>query len=233
MTRQRSFVTSLNNAVNGFLHVLKTERNMRIHFLVGAAVLLFGVLLGVTRLEWILLCIAICFVFITEMINTVIEETVDMIEEEIHPQVRIIKDAAAGAVLVAVACALFVGFFVFSRYWRWPLEALVFRLRHANEYLLMLSVVMVVFLVILWKSFLHRGTPFRGGPVSGHAAVAGAVWCAVLFTTDSPFVQAATFLLAFLVAQGRLRGKVHSVPEILAGAVSGFLLTALLFRVLG
>ena len=230
MRKKRTFVHSLNDAVNGFLHVLKTERNMRIHFVIGFGVLVLGIMLGVSRLEWMILCIIISFVFIMEMLNTVIEETVDMIEEEIHPVVRIIKDASAGAVLVAATMAFIVGFFIFSRYWSWPLEVLVFRIRHAAWHIIFIALLIVIFLVISGKTFLRRGTPFRGGPISGHSAVAFSLWTAVVFTQSDPFVVGVTFLLAMLVAQSRLRAKIHSLGEVILGSMLGVIVTTALFK---
>ena len=230
MRKKRTFVHSLNDAVNGFLHVLKTERNMRIHFVIGFGVLMLSILLGVSRIEWMILCIVISFVFIMEMINTVIEETVDMIEEEIHPVVRIIKDASAGAVLVAATMAFIVGFFIFSRYWSWPLEVLVFRIRHAAWHIIFIALLIVIFLVISGKTFLRRGTPFRGGPISGHSAVAFSLWTAVVFTQSDPFVVGVTFLLAMLVAQSRLRAKIHSLGEVILGSMLGVIVTTALFK---
>ena len=64
------------------IHVLRTQRNMRIHFLIAAAVLVAGVAVGVTRFELIALLLAIAFVLIAEMINTSIEHTIDLTRHE-------------------------------------------------------------------------------------------------------------------------------------------------------
>lgn len=228
--KKRTFLHSLNNAVDGFLHVLKHERNMRIHFFIGFSVLVLGIFLGVNRLEWIILCACVSLVLVTEMINTVIEEMVDMIETEIHPTARIIKDAAAGAVLVSAFNALVVGFFIFARYWQWPLEVVVFRLRHMPWHVTFIALMVVIFLVIVGKAFFRRGTPFRGGAISGHAAVAFSLWTTVLFMVNNVFVILVTLLLALLVAQSRLRAKIHSLEEIGAGAAVGTLVTAIFFQ---
>lgn len=233
MRKNRTIVHSLNDAVNGFMHVLKTERNMRIHFVIGFCVLMLGIVLGVSRIEWIILCIVISFVFIMEMLNTVIEETVDMIEHELHPVVRIIKDAAAGAVLVTAAMALVVGFFIFSRYWSWPLEIVVFRIRHAQWHVIFIALLTVIFLVISGKTFLKRGTPFRGGPISGHSAVAFSLWTAIVITHGDTFTVGVTFLLAVLVAQSRLRAKIHSLSEVVLGSLLGVIVTTALFKIFG
>ena len=227
---KRTFIKSLNDAVDGFVHVAKNERNMRIHFLVGFLVLLVGILLGVSRIEWIILCVTVCLVLIAEMINTVVENVLDFIEASFHPDVRIIKDMAAGFVLISVINALIIGFMIFSDYWSWPIEFVAFKIRYSDWHIAFFSLLMVIFFVIGGKVYFHRGTPLMGGIVSGHSAVAFSLWAAVLFTQTNAFVIAAAFILALLVAQSRLRAKIHTLWEVVAGSALGFLVTALFFK---
>jgi len=228
---RRNFLQSLNNAVEGFIHVMKHERNMRVHFLFAFFILLLAVFLGVNRLDWMILCSAVCFVLAAEMINTAIEETLDLIHGEFHQRVRIIKDISAGMVLVSALNSLFIGVFVFSKYLSWPFEIAVFRLSHAPWYLTFVSILIVIFLVIMGKTFSSKGTPFRGGIVSGHSAVAFSLWTVILFTETNGLMIGATFFLAALVAQSRLRAKIHSFWEAVAGAILGILVTAFFFQI--
>ncbi len=229
---KRTFLRSLNDAIEGFVHVVKHERNMRIHFFIGFLILLSALLLGVSRLEWIILFLSVNFVLATEMANTVIEDIMDVVEDAFHPAVRLIKDMAAGIVLIAVLNSLVIGVLILSKYLSWPLEIAADRLRFTPWQVMLVSIVVVVFLVIMGKAFLHRGTPLRGGPVSGHSAVAFSLWTAVLFTQTNFFVIFATLLLALLVVQSRVRAKIHTVWEALTGALLGILVTALLFQLL-
>ncbi|HTL70054.1 MAG TPA: diacylglycerol kinase [Candidatus Eisenbacteria bacterium] len=230
---ERSFLESLNEAVEGFLYVVKSERNMRIHFLIAFFVLLTAVFLGVGRIEWMMLCGAASLVLVAEMVNTAIEETVDLLKKEFDPAARIIKHVSAGAVLVAVVNSIVVGFFIFSRYWNDPFAAFVSRVRYAPEHVLFVSVAVSVFLVIAGKAFARRGTPLRGGPISGHTAVAFAFWTAVAVTHTSYPVIGGTFLLALFVAYMRVRSGIHSWVEVVAGAALGVSVTALFFKLFG
>ena len=229
--KKRSLLHSLNDAVDGFIYVVRYERNMRIHFFLGFLVLLLGVYLGLSQLEWVVLCTVVGFVFAMEVFNTALEEITDLVKDSAHPQVRIIKHVSAAAVLIGALNALVVGFLIFSKHWTWPLENMALTLKHTDWNVLFAALLVSVFLVISGKAFFHKGRPFRGGAVSGHSAVAFSLWAAVLFTQSSIFVVAAAFLLAALVAQSRLRAKIHSFREVLAGAGLGFLVTALLFQI--
>ena len=228
--RKRSFLHSLNNAVEGFVHVLRHERNMRVHFLFAFLVLLAAFFLGVRRIDWLILCLATCLVLMAEMINTAIEETLNLLHPKYHPTVGLVKDIAAGMVLVSAMNALILSFFIFSKYWVLPIEFAATRLRHSAGYLMFISALVAIFVVIYGKAFGRKGTPFRGGIISGHSAVAFSLWTVLVFTEANLFVVAVGFLLAALVAQSRLRSKIHSFWEVILGAAVGISVTAFFFR---
>ncbi|HBI03696.1 MAG TPA: hypothetical protein DDY49_06675 [Paenibacillaceae bacterium] len=106
---------SFGFAIEGILYTVKTQRNMKIHVGTAIIVLLFGLWLGISRLEVLLVFFSILLVFIMETLNTAIEKTVDLAAgEESHPLAKIAKDVAAGAVLFSVMLAVFTGMFVFA-----------------------------------------------------------------------------------------------------------------------
>ena len=72
MKTQR-LIDSFNAAIEGFLYVVKSQRNMRIHFLLGLLVLLMAIYFNFTRIEFMMLCFTISLVLVTEMFNTAIE----------------------------------------------------------------------------------------------------------------------------------------------------------------
>ncbi|MBI4352341.1 MAG: diacylglycerol kinase family protein, partial [Candidatus Omnitrophica bacterium] len=153
----RTFFQSLNDAVEGFFYVVKNERNMRIHFFLAFFIVLSGALLGVRGLEWVVLCTALTFLLVTEMINTVVEEITDFVESSTHPTVRIIKDMSAGAVLLSAVNALVVVFFIFSKHVTWPLQFTALQVRHAPWHVSFIALLMIVFLVVTVKTVFHRG----------------------------------------------------------------------------
>ncbi len=101
---------SFKYAINGLLYSFKSERNIKIHFLVALLVLLLSYFLEFTKTEILILIITISIVIITEMINTAIEQVIDMASNsQYHPLAKIAKDVAAGAVLIAAINAIIVG----------------------------------------------------------------------------------------------------------------------------
>ena len=104
--KPKNWVQRANVAIEGIIYAVKTQRHMRYHLFAALAALILGLVLNISRIEFILLCMSIVLVLVTEMLNTAIETTVDMISEEYHPLARNAKDIAAGVVLIASIGAL-------------------------------------------------------------------------------------------------------------------------------
>ena len=229
--RKRTFLHSLNNAVEGFIHVLRHERNMRVHFLAAFLILTAAVFLGFSRLDWLILCVATCLVLMAEMINTAVEEMLNLLHPKYNPAVGLVKDISAGMVLVAAVNALILGFLVFSKYWSEPFRSMIGGLRHSAMHLMFISLLFAVFAVVYGKALGKKGTPLHGGIISGHAAVAFSLWTVLVFTQDNLFVTGVGLLLALLVAQSRLRSRIHSYWEVVSGALVGVLVTTFFFKI--
>ncbi len=227
-----SIFDSFNFAFEGIIHVLRTQRNMRIHFAVAVAVLVAAVAMGVSRLELIALLLSIAFVLIAEMINTAIEGAVDVSTTSFDPNAKLAKDIAAGAVLIATVTAVAIGYLVFSRAVQDSSSRLLERLADAPARLTLIALILTTILVIATKAFTHRGTPLRGGLPSGHAAIAFAGWMAITLLVDEQrfFASSLTLILALLVAQTRVESGIHSGLEVLYGALLGSLTTLGLFQ---
>lgn len=233
--RTTSLFDSFNYAVEGIVHVLRTQRNMRIHFLAAIAVLVLALVADVSRLELIALLLAIAFVLIAEMVNTAIEAAVDVASTSFDPMAKLAKDIGAGAVLIAAVNAVAVGYLVFSGTVAEKSSNLLDRLSQAPSELTVVALALTVALVIALKALSGRGTPLRGGWPSGHSAVAFAGWMAVtLVLEDSKhqfLVSSLALVMALLVAQTRVEAGVHSTLEAVAGALLGSLVTLGIFQV--
>jgi diacylglycerol kinase (ATP) len=233
--RAPSVLESFNFAFEGVIHVLRTQRNMRIHFLIAAGVLVAALAFDVTKLELIALLIAICFVLVAEMINTAVEAAVDVASTTFDPMAKLAKDIAAGAVLISAVNAIAVGYLVFSGQVADRSARFLDRLSDAPAEVTLIALVLTIGIVIATKAFTGRGTPLRGGLPSGHAAVAFAAWMAVTLVLDDSdhrfLVSSLTFIMALLVAQTRVESGVHSSLEVGYGAVLGALTTLVLFQV--
>ena len=109
----RARLKSFTYAGDGLRSLFRTEHNAWIHFVLTAAAITLGFVLGISRGEWLVLVITLGLVWMAELFNTCIEKIMDFISTDRHPQIKIIKDLAAAAVLVSALVALAVGFLIF------------------------------------------------------------------------------------------------------------------------
>jgi len=201
-------VTSFNYAFEGIIYVVRTQRNMRWHFVAALAVLPLGVVLGVTRFELLALLLSVSFVLIAEMLNTV---------------------------LVAAVNAVFVGYLVFAERLRDPSRRAIDTVKHSPVHLTVIALALVILLVIVLKARTAHGTPLYGGLPSGHAAVAYGGWVAITFAVadyrHAVLVSTLVFVMATLVAQTRVEAGVHTTTEVVLGGLLGATVTAAVFQV--
>jgi diacylglycerol kinase (ATP) len=233
--RAPSLIESFNNAFEGIIHTLRTQRNLRIHFAIAFAVLIAALVVNVSKIELIVLLLSITFVLIAEMINSAIEGAIDATTTSFDPNAKLAKDVAAGAVLIASVNAVAVGYLVFSNKVADRSARILDRLRDAPAELTLVALVLTIIVVIATKAWTGRGTPLRGGLPSGHAAIAFAGWMAATYLVGGDrhrfVISSLTFIMAVLVAHTRIESGVHSTLEVLYGGVLGALLTLVLFQV--
>ncbi|MFH1245156.1 MAG: diacylglycerol kinase [Candidatus Omnitrophota bacterium] len=232
--KKQNIIQSFNSAIEGVIYVVKTQRNMRLHFLLAIIALLSGFHFGLEKTEILLLLITICFVLIAEMMNTAIEINTGLISDSYNPLVRIIKDIAAGCVLVASLNAFFVGYLLFfSRFSYVHIEDTIDKIKSSPWHFTLIILLIVLFTVIFGKVLFHRGTPLRGGMPSGHSALAFSIWAIVALFTGHLVVIILTFILAVLVARSRLYKGIHTFWEVIAGSILGSWVPLLIFQILG
>lgn len=100
-------------AWNGLIAAMKSERNFQIHLAIAFTVIVVGIFFRISRLEWGLIILVIGLVLISELINSTVEKLIDYLKPDIHPTAKIIKDIAAGSVLIAAIIAIIIGLIVF------------------------------------------------------------------------------------------------------------------------
>jgi len=232
-----SLVRSFNFAFEGIVWSLRTQRNMRLHFTVGATALVLAVSLEVTRTELVALILCIGMVLAVEMLNSAIEAAIDIAKPTYDPLAKIAKDVAAGSVLITAVMSVAVGYLVFVERLTSPSSRALDGLVGGPVDLTAILLALTIAAVIALKARSGTGTALYGGWPSGHAAIAFAAWAAITFVTSDfdhhLLVSSLAFLMALLVVQTRVEAGVHTVREVIAGALLGSLLALLLFQYAG
>lgn len=109
----KKFLKGFKYAFEGILSALKSERNLKIHFIVMILVIVFGFVFEISKTEWIICIILFGIVISGELFNTAIETVVDMISLEKNDKAKKAKDVSAGAVLVLAIASVIIGLIIF------------------------------------------------------------------------------------------------------------------------
>jgi diacylglycerol kinase (ATP) len=116
MVNIHKHIHSYGYALEGIHYALSKDQNLRIHFIAAILVIIFSIFFDVNPFEMGILGVMIVLVIVAEMVNTAIEQMVDLITNEHRKEAKIAKDVAAGMVLVTVIGSVIVGVLIFAPY---------------------------------------------------------------------------------------------------------------------
>lgn len=97
----------------GLKHAFATQMNLRIHVMLAAFAIVMGFSLHITAIEWMIVSICIGMVLFAELMNTALEKLADVVQKDHHPEIKLVKDIAAGAVLIISISAAVTGIIIF------------------------------------------------------------------------------------------------------------------------
>ena len=160
-------IETFNHAINGILWAIKSEKNLRRHYLIAVLVLFISLFYNLSRMEFLMLLITVSLVLITEMINTSIEKAIDIYTKDFHPLAKIAKDVSAGAVLIAALNSIVVGYLIFFDRLNNLADIVIFKIRNSPIHLTFIAIFLVIIFTIGLKAkyYRGRGTHFQGGTV--------------------------------------------------------------------
>ncbi len=111
--RNKNFIDAWKKAFSGIWYAVKTQRNIKVQLCIAVVVIICAIYFKLNITECMFLTFATMLVIITEMVNTAIEEAVNLCTKEFHPIAKIAKDVAAGAVVLAALNAVIIAIFIF------------------------------------------------------------------------------------------------------------------------
>jgi diacylglycerol kinase (ATP) len=225
----RKWIESADNAIEGIIHAAQSQRHVRYHFYTAFAVLILSYVLGIARTDFLIISVAVILVLLAEMLNTALEYLVDMVCPEFNEKARAVKDISAGAVLITAFGAAVLGYAILFPYIRNLFETGPYIAKHSREEIALISIILVLIAVIVFKAYTGKGHPLRGGMPSGHSATAFSAWVSVTYLAHDFRVSIVCLFLALLISGSRLFSGTHTLFEVIAGAILGSGLTFLLF----
>ena len=114
--KKNSVKKSFHCAVRGLDYVIKNERNFRIEIIAAVVIIFLAIVFNIKIWEFVVVVFSITWILVIELVNTVVERVVDILEPRVHPYARLIKDIMAGVVLISVFMSIFVGGLIFIPY---------------------------------------------------------------------------------------------------------------------
>ncbi|MFD3157580.1 diacylglycerol kinase [Haloimpatiens sp. FM7330] len=232
MKTKRKIVDSFNDAIEGVIYAIRTQRNMRIHMITTLIILTFCFFIDINKYELMILTITITMVIVAEMINTAIEFTIDSTTNYYHPLAKIAKNVAAGAVFITALNAVIVGFVLFWDKLNSINFVILNKVRNIDTYMIFIILLIVCIATVIVKAIYGEGTPLKGGMPSGHSAVGFSIATIITLLTNEPLAVILSYILAIILAQSRVDSEVHSVIEVILGALFGTFLTIFIFKLL-
>ena len=225
----KKLVESFNNAINGVIDTVRSERNMKIHLVVTLIVLICCLCFDISRIEFIAIVIVIIMVLTAEIFNTAIEAAIDMTTNYYHPLAKVAKNASAGAVFITAIGAVIVGYIVFWDKLSNVSYVVIDKVKNSDAFTILIILAIVSIATIIAKAIFGEGTPLKGGMPSGHSALSFSMATIISLITENPACIIVSYIMAFVTAQSRVDSEVHTVLEVVVGGIFGIILTVLVF----
>ncbi|MDQ2731178.1 MAG: diacylglycerol kinase [Armatimonadota bacterium] len=231
---KKSIFYSVGHAVDGLVHCLRTQRHMRNHFGVAFLVVVGAALLHVEDAPLLALLFSVTVVLVAEMFNTAIEVAVDMIKPTYDPRAKIIKDVAAGAVLLSGLSSAIIGALVYlhspvvntwRQHIRYP--------RYSSSWpeLAVEAMLILLILVVAWKVKGGNGSILYDSPISGRAAFGFFCMVLILANPDDEVRVISTICMGVLVMISRSATRRQTVRQVLLGAALGIIVPGAVFAI--
>lgn len=111
--KNKNFIDAWKKAFNGIWYSIRTQRNIKVQLVIAIIVIIASIYFKLNITECMFLTFATMLVIITEVMNTAVEEVVNLCTDKFHPIAKIAKDVAAGAVVLSSLNAVIIAIFIF------------------------------------------------------------------------------------------------------------------------
>ncbi len=230
-TKNKSIFSAMKNALNGIIHVFKTERNLRIYYVIGALVFCTSFFFNFTKTEFACLCLTIGFVIFAEMINSTIEYMVDLITDKYDERAKAAKDIAAGGVLIAATVAVIVAYFLFIDKIKGASLLLFSQMINSNIHLLTTILFIVILLTVILKGVFSKSRNYVKAFPSTRIVISFGLATFLLLITKSIMVGGVAFALCFIISELKRENEKVNTAFIILSALLGILLVLIVYQI--
>lgn len=234
LSHGQKFLKGFDYAYEGLVWAINHEKNMKFHLLALAILLIASLFFNLSRVEMISLVFAVCFVLGFELLNTSLEQAVNLASGgKYSPFAKASKDLAAAAVFISALNALFVAYLIFFDKFIDFYNSVFVRITKQPSHLAVITLSLVIVVTIFLKGVFYEGhgSAFKGGFVSGHTSLAFCLATIGIMQSQEVLVKLLFLLLALVIAESRYEANIHSIPEIIRGAILGTSMAMAIFGI--
>lgn len=230
--KNKSLVNAMRYALNGIIHAFKTERNLRIDYIIGTLVLLCSLFFDFSKTEMICLILTIGFVIFSEMINTTVEYIVDLITDEYNENAKAAKDIAAGGVFISGGISVIVAYFLFVDKLSKASTSMLTSILSSRAHLLVTVLFAAVLLTVVIKGIVckKRENYVEAFP-STRVTVSFALAIYLYIITKSFLVGGIALVLALIISSLKKEKDNVSYLHLIFSALLGILIVLTIYHI--
>ncbi len=228
--KNKNFLKAMGHSIDGVIRAFKTERNLRIDYLIAICVLLASIVLGFDKTEFVCLCLTIGFVIFAEMMNSVAEYIVDLVTDKYDDRAKAAKDIAAGGVLISATISVVVAYFLFMDKLKYATTALISSIFASQSHILFTIIFMIVVLIIILKGFLGKGENYAHTGPSLHIALAFALSTYACIITKSFLVAIICGILSLMIFNLKVSNSKARTINMIYSALIGIILVLVVYE---
>ena len=229
--KNKNFYTAIGHAIDGVVCAFKTERNLRIDYIIGLFVLIASLFFDFTKTEFACLCLTIGFVIFAEMINSTVEYVVDLITDKFDDRAKAAKDIAAGGVFVSSLVAIVVSYFLFVDKIYLATNNVLSTILSSKLYVLFTIMFATIILAVILKGMFSKKKDYVVSYPSARVTLAFAMTTYVYLVTKSMFVGGVSFILSIIIAQIKIENEKTKFIYMIFSALLGTLLVLIIYQI--
>lgn len=229
--KNKSFYTAAKHAIDGIICAFKTERNLRIDYIIGLFVLIASLFFDFTKTEFACLCLTIGFVIFAEMINSAVEYVVDLVIDKYDARAKAAKDIAAGGVLVSAIVAVTVAYFLFADKLYVSASSVLNTILSSKLYILFTILFAIIILCIILKGIFEKESEAEKPFISMRVTIAFALTTYVYLITRSMLSGAVSLILSILITSIKIEKGKNRMLYMIISAGLGILVVLIVYQI--
>lgn len=229
--KNKTFFSAFGHAIDGVIRAFKTERNLRIDYIIGLTVFICSLFFDFTKTEFACLCLTIGFVIFAEMINSTVEYIVDLVTDKYDDRAKAAKDIAAGGVLIAAGVSVVVAYFLFEDKLYHATTHIITSILSSKLHILFTIIFAITLLVVILKGFFSKTEEYAKSYPSLRIALAFGLTTYAYLITKSLFVGGITFILSIIISQMKIQNTKMRPIYVLISAMLGILIVIVIYQI--